>query len=823
MEKQKYKCRTCGAILIGDAERRKHCQTHHPSTPFNRLDVYFPMEYTKINDGNATPINVNVQPNKTYIKPKTTIKYRSDRQGNVSDVSKKELNSFSSFDCSKAIPINVLRQPKSSSVDDLFEFAVKRVAKNHMGKPSLLDANTTAQWSNICFNYPGTKFNERQDYMMRIKNKFSAYFKRRGFKCSFDFEQIVRDFPQFFQGGESRTPIKEINLDALIGAVQTEKYLSQQPKNRLTYKVERIEKLDGAKHLYQFYLDLGDDDIASFYDGMAIKLKIGNSYMGNSYYECEGIDYDMAEEILTIRSERTIIGRYGTIYLDTTFILEALCNKLIDLKNQGFLMGQPGRKFLPDNTRNLSTVQDEVEIYSPIVKNLDSFQIKAHNESIKKDISFIWGPPGTGKSYTLAALINSLFRNDSSTLVCCISNVAVDQLLNKVIDVVINLNLRLRPGQFLRSGHTIDSRLLQLDYLFPSDFETKRIRKRITELTQKIASPGYDTKTKALFKEQRIDLRDALKNRVETLIGGSKIVFSTISNYILSKPLIDKKFDNLIVDEASMISLPYLMAIASKIAKRIILVGDPNQLGPISINPDRLLRDSIFDYCKVFNSEADHPALHQLLTQRRSHSSIVNLTNNVFYNGRLKPVIQNSPDWVINGPIGGKIVKIINKGIENNEVKLWGTSRRNYGTHYVFMELLEEYHKYWRKTNENISIGIITPYRAQVRLYYDKVRKAYSNSKFFKNIRIGTIHTFQGSECDIIFFDLVEESPTAVSRLLNDKEGERLITVALTRARHKLIVAGDTRRFEYSTGIASVSDKVCQVLRSLSDKQVLLE
>ena len=139
------------------------------------------------------------------------------------------------------------------------------------------------------------------------------------------------------------------------------------------------------------------------------------------------------------------------------------------------------------------------------------------------------------------------------------------------------------------------------------------------------------------------------------------------------------------------------------------------------------------------------------------------------------------------------------------------------------MELLEEYHKYWRKTNENISIGIITPYRAQVRLYYDKVRKAYSNSKFFKNIRIGTIHTFQGSECDIIFFDLVVESPTAVSRLLNDKEGERLITVALTRARHKLIVAGDTRRFEYSTGIASVSDKVCQVLRSLSDKQVLLE
>ena len=68
--------------------------------------------------------------------------------------------------------------------------------------------------------------------------------------------------------------------------------------------------------------------------------------------------------------------------------------------------------------------------------------------------------------------------------------------------------------------------------------------------------------------------------------------------------------------------------------------------------------------------------------------------------------------------------------------------------------------------------------------------------------------------------DLVEESSRQVSRLLNDKDGERLITVALTRARHKLIVVGDTLRFEYSSGIASVSDKVSHVLKTLSDRNV---
>lgn len=116
-----------------------------------------------------------------------------------------------------------------------------------------------------------------------------------------------------------------------------------------------------------------------------------------------------------------------------------------------------------------------------------------------------------------------------------------------------------------------------------------------------------------------------------------------------------------------------------------------------------------------------------------------------------------------------------------------------------------------------MSIGIITPYRAQVRLYYAKVREAYGDSVFFKNIKIGTIHTFQGSECDIVFFDLVEESSFPVSRLLNDKDGERLITVALTRARHQLIVVGDTDRFGFARGTASVSNKLCHVLRTLSD------
>lgn len=198
MEKQKFQCRTCGAILIGEHARREHCQTHHPGTHFDRLDVFFNMEYKVINGDEPT----------SDVKSVKITKLKADKNGNITYVAQNKAKNSSSFDCSRAIPINVPGWPRSSSTDDLFEFAVKRVAEIHMGKPSLLDSKTTAQWCNICFGYPGLKHDERQQYILRIKDKFGAYFKRGGFKYGFDFEQIVRYFPHYFKGGEGYTPKK---------------------------------------------------------------------------------------------------------------------------------------------------------------------------------------------------------------------------------------------------------------------------------------------------------------------------------------------------------------------------------------------------------------------------------------------------------------------------------------------------------------------------------------------------------------------------------------------------------------------------------------
>ena len=146
-----------------------------------------------------------------------------------------------------------------------------------------------------------------------------------------------------------------------------------------------------------------------------------------------------------------------------------------------------------------------------------------------------------------------------------------------------------------------------------------------------------------------------------------------------------------------------------------------------------------------------------------------------------------------------------------------GDTRRNFGTHNEGMNVLSEFHEYFINAHKDISIGVITPFRGQVKLYKSAILQNCVNDGFWENIKVGTIHTFQGSECDVIILDIVEAAPTKVSKILYKEEGERLINVALSRARHKLIVIGDTKRFDSIVGTSSVSDKVSNILKRMRD------
>ena len=706
-------------------------------------------------------------------------------------------------------PRQTLYRPASSNANDLFEYAVKHLAEKSQQRSDIFEPKMHNQWYNYCFDYRGISSSMRSEYMSLIKSEYKAYFIGK-LKYTFDIKSIERDFPQFFKGYE----IENQNIETeILRAVRSELEFARKPQNKEKYIVSCIESEKNAPNIYRLTLDLRDDDEPHFYEGIKIKLLVNKLF-----YDCIGINYDIATAVLSISSDRKLpTGNqvYGLITLDTTFILEAVLGMIMNM-NQIHLESFPINKFIEDSTDHLLTTRKDAFLYvSQYGTILDNSQKEAFEASINHDITFIWGPPGTGKSFTLASIIRTLFALSESTIVCCISNVAVDQLLNKVVDVLGTGNDAPKPGNFYRAGYTIDQRLLATNYLFPEDEKTKLLRDRITTINrklEKLKSHGKrdDNSEELVLKNERIEKRDELKSHTEFLVNSSKIVFSTIAGFILDKKLHERPFDNLIVDEASMLSMPYLFAIAQKVFKRIILVGDPQQLGPISITPNKWLRKNVFDYCKVLTQP--HPALKQLLNQRRSHPKIVRLTNDVFYEGRLNAMQDKCPKWVEQDPFAGKIVAVLNPKTEDNTVKYVGSTRRNFGTKKAVIEILE---KYYNLSDKSFSIGIITPYRGQVKMYLGAIQDRYSGDGFWERIKVGTIHTFQGSECDLILLDLVEKSPIPVGKLFDGVDGERLINVALSRAKHKLIIVGDTKRFGGGSGIANVSIKVSKALSRL--------
>ena len=53
-------------------------------------------------------------------------------------------------------------------------------------------------------------------------------------------------------------------------------------------------------------------------------------------------------------------------------------------------------------------------------------------KAIKHSVSFLWGPPGTGKTQTLGALVSGFYAKDERTLICSNTNQAVDGVLLKL-------------------------------------------------------------------------------------------------------------------------------------------------------------------------------------------------------------------------------------------------------------------------------------------------------------------------------------------------------------------------------------------------------
>jgi len=431
-------------------------------------------------------------------------------------------------------------------------------------------------------------------------------------------------------------------------------------------------------------------------------------------------------------------------------------------------------------------------------------QIPALNESQNKalnlvkdacDVAIIHGPPGTGKTTTLVHAIMQVLKEEKHVLVCAPSNAAVDLMVEKLSEQqveVLRIGNPARVTQELLSK-TLDARIAHHPYYK----ELKVIRKKADEfrsLAHKYKRNfGYAERQqrKMLFAEadKLRDEADQLSFYISNdILSSTPVIACTLvgaSSYVLK----GKLFRTVFIDEAAQALEPASWIPIIK-AERVIFAGDHCQLPPTikSINAARSgLSVTLFE--KAINRNR---AEAMLMEQYRMNILIMTFSSRIFYHNQL---IANSKvaDWTIfPGDLPLEFIDTAGSGFFEQVDE---ESRSTYNdeeagllirhfSHYVNqIEAMEQ-------LEEAVSIGIISPYKAQVSLLQDAlVGTGVINDKVYGNLSINTVDSFQGQERDIIYISLVRSNEKQEIGFLSDT---RRMNVAMTRARKKLVIIGDS-------------------------------
>ena len=418
--------------------------------------------------------------------------------------------------------------------------------------------------------------------------------------------------------------------------------------------------------------------------------------------------------------------------------------------------------------------------------NLNPSQLEAIRMAHQTNrIGIIHGPPGTGKTTTLVALIKELVTYEKRVLVAAPSNNAVD-LLARLLD---QMGLRvLRMGNVTRMGDHISQ--LSLDEQVMNNQEWQRIkqvkieaenaRREAAKFKRKFGSQERQNRG-LMYKEARQlsnwarELEDRL---VDKIVEQSQVICATLVG-CGSEPIKGMKFDTVVIDEGSQALEPECW-IAMKLADRVIIAGDHKQLPPTvkSKAAEELgLRDTILDRMTDCLEQST-----LLNTQYRMHPVIMGFSNLLFYNGKLTSA--SSIDQRPEHPIAKAPFTFIDtSGCGFDEV--FNPETRSRANHQEYL-IIREHMLSVINDLQSFEIGIISPYSEQVRLMVQEIEEDEILRSL--DLDVNSVDGFQGQEKDIIYISLVRSNADGEIGFLKDL---RRLNVALTRARIKLVVVGD--------------------------------
>lgn len=440
---------------------------------------------------------------------------------------------------------------------------------------------------------------------------------------------------------------------------------------------------------------------------------------------------------------------------------------------------------------------------TPSYRKLEYFPNKSlnpnQNIAVEKilaanEVAAIHGPPGTGKTTTIVEAIFQTVSEGKSVLVCAPSNAATDLLVEKLAAKEIRV-LRLgHPARITEDilSHTLDYQMVnQPDYA-----DIKKMRQQADEF-RKLALKYKRNYGKAERDQRKSLLNEASSLRsqadqwefyvTQKLLSEATVIATTLTG-ASAQVIQNKQFEVVFIDEASQALEPSTWIPILK-GEKIVFAGDHHQLPPTVKSREAGaagLNVTLFEKCVSRNNLAT-----LLNIQYRMHPAIMGFSNQVFYDNKLMAAENThihqlfQDDQVIEfvDTAGCGYQEFLNK--ENNSLSNKGEAEVLFKHFRLYLNHLKQ-----EKIELNeLSIGIISPYREQVILLHEQLQAEPLAPELLDNITIDTIDAFQGRERDIIYISLVRSNEKGEIGFLKDT---RRLNVAMTRARMKLVMFGDS-------------------------------
>ncbi|XP_026166279.1 DNA-binding protein SMUBP-2 [Mastacembelus armatus] len=439
--------------------------------------------------------------------------------------------------------------------------------------------------------------------------------------------------------------------------------------------------------------------------------------------------------------------------------------------------------------------------------SLDDSQREAVSFALsQRELAVIHGPPGTGKTTTVVEIILQVVKQGQKVLCCAPSNVAVDNLVERLARSKAKV-LRLgHPARLLDSiqKHSLDAILAQSD----NANIIADIRKDIDK-----ASKMHEKGERVNFKKEIGELRKELKTREATaitqILKSADVVLSTNTGACDNGPLKflpAEHFDWVVIDECAQ-ALESSCWIALLRARKCILAGDYKQLPPTIKSQTAATKGLSLSLMERLIQMYGDSVVRMLTVQYRMNSDIMDWASKEMYQGKLtahisveRHLLKDLPGVVDVEETSTPLLLIDTAGCGLSEMDVTDEqSKGNQGE----VDIVELHIKALIEAGVKAKdIAVIAPYNLQVDLLRQKLSAKHPE------LEIKSVDGFQGREKEAVVLSLVRSNRKGEVGFLAE---DRRINVAVTRARRHIAVVCDTQTVRNHAFLKSLTDHMTEL------------